>query len=166
MDRHQPCWNNQKPLSEQATYGSAHPRAHVNCNALLGCHSRRFELSLLVTGTQTSVLDLRSADSSDHLFLLFSFQFSFFLCTKLGFFLMFPFAFIFFSLITHIYFSLLENDLRRTAHYLIGYYQYSRTKSILLSAILKSWFISICVQDSILFELLDSRHVILIEVLY
>ncbi len=44
---------------------------------------------------------------------------------------MFPFAFIFFSLITHIYFSLLENDLRRTVHCLIGCYQYYRSKSIL-----------------------------------
>jgi hypothetical protein len=44
---------------------------------------------------------------------------------------MFPFAFIFFSLITHIYFSLLENDLRRTVRYLIGCYQYYRSKSIL-----------------------------------
>ena len=77
------------------------------------------------------MLDLRSPDSTEHLFLFFSFQFSFFLWIKLGLFLMFPFAFIFFSLITHIYFSLLENDLRRTVRYLIGCYQYYRSKSIL-----------------------------------
>jgi len=55
----------------------------------------------------------RSPDSTGQLFLLFFFQFSFFLWTKMGLFLLFPFAFIFFPLITHIYFSLLENDLRR-----------------------------------------------------
>ena len=62
----------------------------------------------------TSVLDLRSPGSTGHLFLFFFFQFSFFLWIKLGLFLLFPFAFIFFSFITHISFSLLENDLRRT----------------------------------------------------
>jgi hypothetical protein len=60
------------------------------------------------------VLDLRSPNSTGHLFLLFFFQFSFFLWIKLGLFLFFPFAFIFFPLISHICFSLLENDLRRT----------------------------------------------------
>jgi hypothetical protein len=50
---------------------------------------------------------------------------------------MFSFAFIFFSLITHIYFSLLENDLRRTVLCLNGYYQYYQSKSILLSVILR-----------------------------
>ena len=40
-----------------------------------------------------------------------------------------------------------------------GCYQYNRSKSILLSAILRGGFISICLQDSILLELLDSRHV-------
>ena len=44
---------------------------------------------------------------------LFFFQFSFFLWTKLGLFLVFPFAFIPFSLITHIRFSSLKNDLRQ-----------------------------------------------------
>ena len=44
---------------------------------------------------------------------LFFFQFSFFLWTKLGLFLVFPFAFIPFSLITHICFSSLKNDLRQ-----------------------------------------------------
>ncbi len=44
-------------------------------------------------------------------FSLFSFLFSFFLWIKLGLFLLFSFAFIFFSLITHICFSLFENDL-------------------------------------------------------
>ena len=43
--------------------------------------------------------------------LLFSFQFPLFLWTKLGLFALFSFAFIFFSFITHICFSLLENDL-------------------------------------------------------
>jgi hypothetical protein len=62
----------------------------------------------------TSVLYLRSPNSTGHLFLLFFFQFSFFLWIKLGLFLFFPFAFIFSSLISHICFSLLENDLRRT----------------------------------------------------
>ena len=60
------------------------------------------------------MLDLRSPDSTGHLFLLFLFQFSFFFSTKLGLFLLLPFAFIFFPLITHVCFSLLENDLRRT----------------------------------------------------
>jgi hypothetical protein len=60
------------------------------------------------------VLDLRSPNSTGHLFLLFFFQFSFFLWIKLGLFLFFPFAFIFFPLISHICFSLLENDLHRT----------------------------------------------------
>ena len=41
--------------------------------------------------------------------LLFFFQFSLFLWTKLGLFLLFPFAFIFTSLITHICFSWIEN---------------------------------------------------------
>ena len=64
---------------------------------------------------QTSLLDLRLQDSAEYLFiLLFSFQSSFFLWIKLGLFLLFPFAFILFSLITHICFSLLENDLRQT----------------------------------------------------
>jgi len=40
-----------------------------------------------------------------------AFHFSFFLWTKLGLFLMLPLAFVFFSLVTHICFSLLENDL-------------------------------------------------------
>jgi hypothetical protein len=49
--------------------------------------------------------------STIHFFLLFSFQFSFFLWTKVGLFLLFPFAFIFLPFIAHIYFSFLENDL-------------------------------------------------------
>ena len=54
-------------------------------------------------------------DSTGYLFiLLFFFQPSFFLWIKLGLFLLFPSAFILFSLITHICFSLHENDLRRT----------------------------------------------------
>ncbi len=84
------------------------------------------------------MLDLRSPDSTGHLFLLFSFQFSFFLWSKLGLFLMFPLSFIFFSLITHIYFSLLENYLRRTVRYLSGCYQYYRSKSILLLKLYES----------------------------
>ncbi len=46
--------------------------------------------------------------------LLFFFQSSFFLWTKLGLFPLFLFAFILFSFITHISFSLLENGLLRT----------------------------------------------------
>ncbi len=42
--------------------------------------------------------------------LLFVFQFSFFLWTKLGLFLLFPFPFIFTSFITHICFSVIENE--------------------------------------------------------
>ena len=42
--------------------------------------------------------------------LLFFFQSSFFLGTNLGLFLLFPFAFIFTSLITHICFSVIENE--------------------------------------------------------
>jgi len=46
-----------------------------------------------------------------YLFILFIFfQFSFFLWTKLSLFLVFPFAFIFTSLITHICFSVIENE--------------------------------------------------------
>ncbi len=41
---------------------------------------------------------------------LFSFQFSFFLLSKLGLFLLFPFSFIFTSFITHICFSVIENE--------------------------------------------------------
>ncbi len=57
-------------------------------------------------------LDLYPHESqqNDLLILLFSFQFSFFLWTTLGFFLLFPFAFIFTSLITHICFSVIENE--------------------------------------------------------
>ena len=51
---------------------------------------------------------------------------------------MFPLSFIFFSLITHIYFSLLENYLRRTVRYLSGCYQYYRSKSILLLKLYES----------------------------
>jgi hypothetical protein len=62
----------------------------------------------------TSLLDLRPPDSTGHLvILLFFFQFSFFLWSKLGLFLLFSFAFIPFSLITHIGVSLLKNDLRQ-----------------------------------------------------
>jgi len=46
------------------------------------------------------------------LILLFLFRFSFILQTKMGLFLLFFSTFIFFSLVTHIRFSLLENDLR------------------------------------------------------
>jgi len=54
----------------------------------------------------------RTANTTGQLFiLLFSFQFSFFLLSKLGLFLLFSFAFIFFPLITHVSFSLLENEL-------------------------------------------------------
>ena len=42
--------------------------------------------------------------------LLFFFQFPFFLGRELRLFLLFPFAFIFTSLITHIYFSVIENE--------------------------------------------------------
>jgi len=49
-------------------------------------------------------------DSACLFVLLFSFQFSFFLWTTLGLFLLFPSAFIFTSLITHICFSVIENE--------------------------------------------------------
>jgi hypothetical protein len=63
----------------------------------------------------TSLLDLRSPDGTGHLsILLFSFQFSFFLWIKLGLFLLLPFAFVFFPLVTHLCFSFLKNELRRT----------------------------------------------------
>ena len=56
--------------------------------------------------------------------LLFSFQFSFFLWTTLGLFLLFPFAFIFTSHITHICFSVIENEcssqLRQRWHGYLG----------------------------------------------
>ena len=60
------------------------------------------------------MLAFRPPDSTAHLFFLFSFQLSFLLRSKLGLLLFFPFAYISFSFITHIYFSLFENDLRRT----------------------------------------------------
>ncbi len=44
------------------------------------------------------------------LILLFVFQFSFFLWTELGLFLLFPFAFVFTSLVTHVCFSVVENE--------------------------------------------------------
>ena len=52
--------------------------------------------------------------NAGHLLLLFFFQFSFFLWTKLGFFLLFLFAFVSFSFITHVCFSLFESELCRT----------------------------------------------------
>ncbi len=60
-----------------------------------------------------------TAHNGAYLFvLLFFFQFSFFLCSKLGLFLLFPFAFIFTSLTTHICFSVIEykcsSQLRQT----------------------------------------------------
>ena len=57
--------------------------------------------------------DFRSPNKTGHLFLLFFFQFSFFLFSKLGLFLLFPFAFVLFPLITHICFSLFESELCR-----------------------------------------------------
>ncbi len=57
---------------------------------------------------------IRTSFRISFLFLLFFFRFSFFFWIKLGLFLLFPFAFVFFPLITHIYFSLFENELRRT----------------------------------------------------
>ncbi len=52
-----------------------------------------------------------SPDNGGRLFiLLFLFQFSFCLWIKLSLFLLFPFAFVSFSLVTHIRFSLPEND--------------------------------------------------------
>ena len=41
---------------------------------------------------------------------LFFFQLSFFRWTTLGFFLLFPFAFVSLSLVTHICFSVIENE--------------------------------------------------------
>ena len=74
---------------------------------------RAIEFSDTTSWHTTSLLDLISPNSTGHLFiLLFFFSFSFFLCITLALFLLFLFAFIFFSLITHFYFSLLENDLR------------------------------------------------------
>ena len=70
-------------------------------------------------------LALRSPDSAGHLFiLLFFFQFSFFLYIKLGAFLLFPFAFISSSLVTHIRFSLPENDSRQLVRLAIEYTVY------------------------------------------
>jgi len=50
-----------------------------------------------------------------YLFLLFLFQFTFFLGATLGLFLLFSLAFILLSLVTHVFFSLFGNDLRRIA---------------------------------------------------
>ena len=120
-------------------------KAHTNPRQLQRFVRPPFATVWIVSSSNwstTSLLELRSPDSTGYLFLLFSFQFSFFLWIKLSLFLMFSFAFIFFSLIAHIYFSLLENYLRRTVRYLSGCYQYYRLKSILFSAILRSRFIS------------------------
>ena len=76
-------------------------------------HRRPFATVWIVSSSNrhtTSVLDLSSPNCSGHLFLLFVFRFSFLLWIKLGLFLLFPFSFVFFPLITHIYFSLFEND--------------------------------------------------------
>ena len=51
---------------------------------------------------------------TENLFFLILFLFSFLLWIKLGLFLMFLLAFVLFSLITHIFFSLFESELRRT----------------------------------------------------
>ena len=48
--------------------------------------------------------------------LLFPFQLSFFLGAKQGLFLLFPFAFIFTSLVTHICFSVIENECSSQPH--------------------------------------------------
>ena len=62
----------------------------------------------------TSLGDLRSPGSTGHLcLLLFVFQFSFFLLSKLGLFPLFLFAFILLSLVTHICCSFLEKYLRQ-----------------------------------------------------
>ena len=75
------------------------------------CKDFRFKIPAIHCSTHKfSVLDLRSSNNTGHLFLLFFFQFSFFLWIKLGLFLLFPFAFVFFPLITHICFSLFESD--------------------------------------------------------
>jgi hypothetical protein len=54
--------------------------------------------------------------TTGHLFLLFFFQFSFFLWIKVGLFLLVPFAFVFFPFITHICLSLFESELFRTGN--------------------------------------------------
>jgi hypothetical protein len=79
------------------------------------CKKFRFEILAINSSTHKfSVLDLRSPNNTGYLFLLFFFQFSFFLWIKLGIFLLFLFAFVFFPLITHICFSLFESELCRT----------------------------------------------------
>ena len=50
------------------------------------------------------------------LLLLFPFQLSFFLGAKQGLFLLFPFAFIFTSLVTHVCFSVIENECSSQPH--------------------------------------------------
>ncbi len=73
--------------------------------------SNKFSRLQYIAGICTfSVLDLRPPNNTGHLFLLFFFQFSFFLWIKLSIFLLFLFAFVFFPLITHICFSLFESD--------------------------------------------------------
>ncbi len=70
-------------------------------------------------------LALRLPDSAGHIFiLLFFFQFSFFLWTKLGTFLLFPFAFISSSLVTHIRSSLPENGSRQLVRLAFEYTTY------------------------------------------
>jgi len=59
----------------------------------------------------SKAIDRTTNNTRQLIIVLFFFQLSFFLWIKLGLFVLFSFAFIFFSLIAHICFSLLENDL-------------------------------------------------------
>jgi hypothetical protein len=59
---------------------------------------------------QRQVIGPAQIDGAYLFILLIFFLFSFFLLSQLGLFLLFPFAFIFTSLITHIYFSVIENE--------------------------------------------------------
>ncbi len=87
--------------------------------------SPRIDLALRLSKEPRADLTPYSPDSAGHLFIpFFSFQFSFFHWIKLGLFLLFPFAFISFSLVTHIRFSLPENDSRQFVRLAFEYTAY------------------------------------------
>lgn len=71
---------------------------------------------LIFTGTTGEGKVMRVHFGADLFLLLFPFQLSLFLGAKQGLFLLFPFAFIFTSLITHICFSVIENECSSQPH--------------------------------------------------
>jgi len=103
------CLSHQYRIIDVFTISSTGFNNCLNHSQLSGVQDSNLQSSRIV-----KILNC-SPDSTGHLFIfLFFFQPAFFLWTKLGLFLYFPSAFILFSFITHICFSLHENDLRRT----------------------------------------------------